>query len=31
LVIWVLGGIRAKDAAYMAQLDRDDPTDAIKG
>jgi len=31
LVIWVLGGIRAKDAAYMAQVDRDDPTDALKG
>ncbi len=31
LVIWVLGGIRAKDAAYMAQLDPDDPTEALKG
>lgn len=31
LVIWVLGGIRAKDPAYMAQVDRDDPTDALKG
>jgi phosphatidylglycerol:prolipoprotein diacylglycerol transferase len=31
VVIAVLGGIRAKDAAYMAQVDRDDPTDALKG
>jgi phosphatidylglycerol:prolipoprotein diacylglycerol transferase len=31
LVIWVLGGIRAKDPAYMAQFEPDDPTDALKG